>query len=167
MRAAILIDTDANPAERINAHTSEDNAKLFDMQYDKWIECLWDALDESCKPQAIRSREWLDELQKMDSEKVFFSFQQFESTVRGIILPNNERSLSDLVLKTAWEGEYFDADGHPRKNHWKEALQRDSYYATMVRGASRVLCTPASCCLFLSLWMMLCLTEQEAASGSP
>ena len=34
---------------------------------------------------------------------IFLNEKHFESTIRSIVLPNNEKSLSHLVMKTAWE----------------------------------------------------------------
>lgn len=73
----------------------------FDLPYDRWAQCLWDALHPSCRVNGLHNA--TAEQLRATNTKIFFSFGQFESCLRRVILPNNEMSLSHLVLKTAFE----------------------------------------------------------------
>lgn len=106
----------------------------FNMVYDEWVQRLWNNLDTNCKVEGLDNATER-QLRKMQSSTFFVGFGEFESTIRRLIIPNNEHSISHLVLKNAWDGEKYDADGTLRTSAMKDALQRDSYYATMVRGS--------------------------------
>ena len=82
---------------------ADDSYKDFDMTYDKWVKKLWNDLDDSCKVDDL-DQATLEQIQsKIHCQQIFFGYDQFESIVRRLLLPNNERSLTHLVMKTAWE----------------------------------------------------------------
>lgn len=112
------------------------NDSRFDVTYDEWIKKIWDSLHKTKKIKNLDETTIQILRTKQTTIDVYFDLEHFESTVRGLVIPNGEKSISHLVLKTAWEGEYYDSvSGDKKYANLREALQLDSYYATMVRGA--------------------------------
>lgn len=102
-------------------------SSTFDLGYDQWIAELWNSLDKSKKAAAAAADA---------GDGKFSSYGQFETFIRRLILPNNEYTISHLAIKTAWEGEEEEQQhASGTSSSLKEALQRDSYYATMIRGS--------------------------------
>ena len=100
------------------------------LTYEEWILALWQNLPDCVK----RMREEVDK-EGRRFVYTFNRFEDFEIAIRHMLIPNMQQSISHLVLKTAWEGENMDKDGTWKQGELQKALQLDSYYATMVRGA--------------------------------
>lgn len=141
LRSSLI--TDRNGQGQMEKMIEQADKDSLNLTYKQWIQRLWDDL-HGCKKFQEKGKNVVRSL-LADSDlpyDIYHNLEHFESTVRRLVIPSGDRSLSHLVLKTAWEGEYTDSiDGEKRFSPLRDALQLDSYYATMVRGACVKACT--------------------------
>ena len=135
LQASLQLDLQATGmtvTKRRYQHEIE-STNITRLTYEEWIRVLWSNLPD-CKKQDTSSKMVEDE--NGHEYVVFRNFEEFERDVRHAMIPANQYSISHLVLQTAWEGEnILSPDGTWKQSDLQNALQLDSYYATMVRGA--------------------------------
>ena len=149
LRGSLELDLSAT-AEDVFDRRSDLEGQTSNIQrltYEEWIRALWQNLPDCKKEEKNRHingtivvHHGMYVGDKNDEKNppymVFKDFEHFERTVRHAVIPTNQHSIGHLVLQTAWEGEnILSVDGTWKQSEIQKALQLDSYYATMVRGA--------------------------------